>query len=183
MITASQIAPLRGQASDAAKTDQLKADLARLRSERDPLYLTVDEFDRILRWKLRQQIGRQRIRRSVNTDVVIRSVTGLALTITHDDPDYQTELRIGVLRSLRGVDVAVASAFLALSFPEDYAVVDFRGWRQVFDEDRRTFSISDYKRYLWEIRRLARELGWPAQEVDLAIWEYDRRNGYPTSTT
>lgn len=182
MITALQIEPLRGQAVDATETDELKADFAQLRRGRNPLYLTTTEFDRVLRWKLRQQFGRQRSHRAANTDAVIRSVTGLALTIEHADPDYQIELRIGLLCCLRGVGVPVASAFLALVFPEDYTVIDFRGWRQVFDKDRRTFSVPDYRKYLCEIRRLARELGWSAQEVDLGIWEFDRRNGHPAAS-
>jgi hypothetical protein len=76
---------------------------------------------------------------------------------------------------LRGVGVPVASAVLALVFPEEYGVIDFRGWWQIFGEKRSIFSISDYKRYLCELRHLADELNWPVQEVDLAIWEYDRK--------
>lgn len=86
-------------------------------------------------------------------------------------------MRVGILCALRGVGVPVASAVLALAFPDEYAVIDFRGWRQVFGEDRRQFGVGDYKRYLGEVRRLARELEWPVQEVDLAIWHYDTRNG------
>jgi len=108
---------------------------------------------------------------------VIRVVTGAALSIEHPDEDYEIELRLGILCTLRGVGVPVASAILALVFPERYAVIDFRGWRHVFGEERTTFSVSDYKRYLREIQRLSLELGWPVQEVDLAIWEYDRING------
>jgi hypothetical protein len=74
------------------------------------------------------------------------------------------------------VGVPVASAVLALVFPEEYAVIDFRGWRQLFDEEKTVFFTPDYKKYMREIRRLANELGWHAQEVDHAIWEYDRRN-------
>jgi len=141
------------------------------------MYLTLDELDRVLQWKLRGQHGRQRERRKANTEDVIRVVTGAALSIEHPDEDYEIELRLGILCTLRGVGVPVASAILALVFPERYAVIDFRGWRQVFGEERTTFSVSDYKRYLREIRRLSLELGWPVQEVDLAIWEYDRING------
>lgn len=173
MITASQIAPLRTDSIDYEETEQLKAELARLRRERQPLYLTAAEFEKILRWKLGQQIGRQRKRRSANTEEIIRQVTGLALTITHPDKEYELELRMGILCSLRGVAVSVASAVLALVFPEEYAVIDFRSWRQLFGEGETSFSISKYKKYLREIRRLANELDWPVQEVDHAIWEYD----------
>ena len=176
MITAAQIAPLRTAATDYEETKRLKAKLARVRRERQPLYLTGAEFEEILRWKLGQQFGRQRRRRSTNTEEIIRAVTGLALTITHHDKEYELELRMGILCSLRGVAVPVASAVLALVFPSEYAVIDFRGWRQIFGEGETVFSIPKYKRYLREIRRLADELGWLAQEVDHAIWEHDRRN-------
>jgi hypothetical protein len=176
MITAAQIAPLRTAAVDYEETRRLKEKLARVRRERQPLYLTAAEFEETLQWKLGQQIGRQRERRSANTEEIIRAVTGLALTIAHSDKEYELELRMGILCSLRGVAVPVASAVLALVFPEEYAVIDFRGWRQVFGEGETVFSIPKYKRYLREVRRLADELGWPVQEVDHAIWEYDGRN-------
>lgn len=177
MIVATALIPYRTSSDDYELTEHLKAQFARLRRERQPLYLTSEEFDQILRWKLRGQYGRRQEKRKANTEDVIRTVTGAALSVTHPDEDYETELRLGILCSLRGVGVPVASAVLALVFPEKYAVIDFRGWRQIFGEERRTFSIADYKRYLREIRRLAAELGWPVQEVDLAIWEYDRVNG------
>lgn len=177
MITAAELIPYRTSSDDYDLTEYLKGQFAKLRQERVPLYSTLAEFDEILRWKLRGQYGRQQERRKVNTDDLVRTVTTVALSLTHPDDDYETELRIGILCTLRGVGVPVASAILALIFPERYAVIDFRGWRQVFGEEKTTFSVSDYKRYLSEIRRLAFELGWSVQEVDLAIWEYDRING------
>ncbi|MCP4543513.1 MAG: hypothetical protein GY832_40895 [Chloroflexi bacterium] len=176
MITASQIAPLRAAGVDLDETERLKDQFAQLRVERCPLFLTAIEFDEILKWKLRGQYGRQRALREANTDEIIRSVTSLALTITHSSKDYELELRVNILWALRGVGVPVASAVLALVYPEQYAVIDFRGWRQIFDEQRTSFSVANYKRYMQEIRRLSQELGWTPQEVDLAIWEYDRRN-------
>jgi hypothetical protein len=155
-----------------------------MKRERHPLYSTLDEFDQVLRWKLRGQYGRQEEQRKANADDVVRVVTGAALSIEHPDKDYETELRLGMLCTLRGVGVPGTSAILALVFPERYAVIDFRGWRQVFGEDRTGFSVSDYQRYLREIQTLAQELGWPVQEVDLAIWEYDRINTRrPAATT
>lgn len=177
MITAIQLIQYRTASDDYSLTEYLKSRFRQLRGERQPFYLNSAEFDEILHWKLRGQYGRQREMRKANTDEVIRVVTGVALTITHPDEKYELELRMSMLCTLRGVGVPVASAVLALVFPDRYAVIDFRGWRQVFDEERTMFSILDYRRYLSEIRRLADELGWPVQEVDLAIWEYDRANG------
>jgi len=177
MIEASQIADLRYASDDYEQTERLKTKLKRLRKERRPFFLTADEFDEILHWKLRQQYGRQRHLRRYNTDELVRAVTGAALTISHKNKDYELELRVGILCALRGVGVPVASAILALVYPEEYAVIDYRAWRQVFSEERTALSVGDYKRYMEAIRPLARELGWPVQQVDLAIWEYDRMHG------
>jgi hypothetical protein len=98
------------------------------------------------------------------------------LTITHPDKEYELELRTDILCALRGVGVPVASAVLALVFPEAYAVIDFRGWRQIFDESKSVFSVPDYRKYMSKVRLLARELEWSVQEVDHAVWDYDRRN-------
>lgn len=176
MVTAAQLSPYRTKSNDYARTEQLKARFVRLRRDRCPFYLTLAEFDEILRWKLGRQYNRRRKSREANTEEVIKTVTGAAFAIAHPDEEYELELRMGMLCTLRGVGVPVASAVLALVFPEKYAVIDFRGWRQVFGEEKRVFSISEYKKYLREVRRLAGELGWPVQEVDLAIWEYDRVN-------
>lgn len=178
MIAATDLLPFRTSSDDFDLTEQLKAQFARLRQERSPMCLTSSEFEEILHWKLRGQYGRQRVWRECNTEDVIRAVTGLALGIIHPDPDYEIELRVGALCTLRGVGVPVASAVLALVYPETYAVIDFRGWRQVFDEERTTFTTVQYKTYLGKIHQLAHELGWHPQEVDLAIWEYDRMHGW-----
>ncbi len=181
MIQANDIRDLRPKDEE---TQQLIAKLARLRRRRDRFYLrrrnrfylTAGEFDEILRWKLRYQYGRARWLLAFNTDEVVRKVTGAALTIAHEDKHYELELRVGILCALRGVGVPVASAVLALLFPNEYGVIDFRVWRQLFGEDRTTFSIPDYKRYVAKLREIAAELRWPVQEVDHAIWEYDRNH-------
>ena len=167
MITASQITDFRTASGDFTETVALKERLARIRADRCPFYLTASEFDEILRWKLRGQYGRQRSRREANTEQVIQAVTGLALSITQENKEYELELRVGILCCLRGVGIPVASAILALVYPDRYAVIDFRGWRQVFGEERTTFSIGDYKRYMQKMHTwraswdgLFRKLTW-----------------------
>jgi hypothetical protein len=176
MITAAEIRPLFNKQIDIEWTNRLKLVLEGTRRDRDPLYLNKCELDQILDWKLGQQRGRISRYLDQNTDDLVRSVTALALTVSHSDKNYELELRVSVLCALRGIGVPVASAVLALVFPEQYAVIDFRGWRQVFGERRSDFSIADYRKYMREIRQLASELHWTPQEVDHAIWEHDRRS-------
>ena len=174
MITADQIRPFRYASYDYDETVALKKKLADLRQTRTPFYLTKLEFEEVLRWKLITQYNRQLAYRKPNTEEIVKSVTELALKITHEDKDYETELRVGILCTIRGVGVPVASAILALVYPEEYGVIDFRGWRQIFDVEKSTFTIPEYKRYLKELRKFRNELGWTVEEVDIAIWALDK---------
>lgn len=183
MITTSEIKKYRASSLDE-ETQILKKNFALLRLEREPFYLTFTDFDEILRWKLRSQYGRQQEIRKVNTEEIIRSVTGLALNISHPDIDYELELRVGILSSIRGVGVPVASAILTLVYPDKYGVIDFRVWRQIFEHESTNFTISDYKKYMKVLRKFSVELGWTVQEVDIAIWAYDQahNNRYSPSS-
>jgi len=180
MLRAADIRPFRTTAEDYAKTELLKKQLQDLRATRNPLYLTRDEIEPIFHWKLRDQYGRNKHLRDTNTDSAYRALTQAAFSIKETDPDYEAELRIGVLISLRGVGVPVASAILALTDPDHYCVIDFRGWRALFGEKRSTFDIPAYLEYLKEVRKVAKDLGWQVQETDLAIWAYDMKTNGPS---
>lgn len=175
MLRASQIAHLRRLSEDYDLTEELKRELRKVWETREPFCLTGAELERIFKWKLRSQYGRQAARRARTTDHIYQLVTRAAFEIERGDWAYEATVRIGILTALPGVGVPVASAILALTQPDRYCVIDFRGWRAVFGVDRRSFSVANYLEYVAEVSRLARELGWPIQEADLALWEHDRR--------
>lgn len=175
MIKADSIRHLRTASPDYAETERLKAEFRNRREERNPFFLTREELDRIFRWKLGAQYGRPGRHRARNSDAGYRAVTEAVFKIVGPDLEYECIVRLGLLLALPGVGVPVASAVLALTEPQRYCVIDYRGWRAVFGEDRKSFSIRDYWRYRSEVAGIAADLGWPVQEADLAIWEYDRR--------
>lgn len=175
MIKAADVHHLRTASPDYAETEALKAEFRRCREARNPFFLTSDELDRVFRWKLRSQYGRQANHRARNSEAAYRAVTEAVFKIVGPDFEYECAVRLGLLVALPGIGVPVASAILALTEPHRYCVIDFRGWRAVFGENRNAFSVGDYLRYRNEVARVAAELGWPVQEADLAIWEYDRR--------
>lgn len=177
MIEPGDLTDLRTAAPDYEETERLKARLGRLRTSRTPFCLTAEELEPVFRWKLGSQYGRVRKQLARNMVAAYQIVTRAAFEISDfDDPNRELELRVGLLCSLAGVGIGIASAILALVEPDRYCVIDFRGWRGVFGDRKSAFTVDDYKRYLAEVRRLARVLAWPVQEVDLAIWEHDRRN-------
>ena len=64
---------------------------------------------------------------------------------------------VTMLRLLPGVGTGVASAILALCYPKRYAPLDARVWQGLFDEERSTFELVHYRRYLAGLSELAAE--------------------------
>ena len=160
-MNAEDLRPFRQAAPDYYQTEQLKGDLRRLRSKRAPFYLTRDELERIFYWKLGNQYNRVAERLEQNTESGYKAITTAALSIIEDDADYEVQLRLGVLMSLSGVGIGVASAILALCDPDKYCVIDFRGWRTAFFPDEcHNFGLDTYLRYLHEVKRLTNALNW-----------------------
>lgn len=166
---------LRGKVEDHDKTEELEHHLTVLRRSRQPFYLTRADLEPILRWKLRTQYGRGAKFRKHLTDNLVRHVTRAAFEYKDTSCDIELGVRLRLLASLPGVGVPVASAILALVEPLRYCVVDFRGWRVLFGEEHRHFSVCDYRRYRRAIATLASRLGWPIHETDAVVWELDRR--------
>ena len=175
LIKATDIRGLRTAARDYAETERLKADLRDLRRSRRPFHLNRGELDRIFMWKLERQNGRQVAVRDATPDAMSEVVTRAAFEIDDAGSDMEADVRIGLLAALPGVGVPVASAILALNDPDHYCVIDFRGWRAAFGERRSSFSNAQYLDYRRAMSLLGRELGWPVQEVDLAVWAHDSK--------
>jgi hypothetical protein len=170
---ACHIEKLLQNTDDNHETKRLLKKFTSLKSERAPFYLTAKEFEEVLRWKLRSQYGRTSEKRKRNTPTLIETVTKAAFSISHPDEEMETRFKLHMLRTLIGVETAVASAILALCYPERYGVVDFRIWRQLFGEERKYFTTSDYIQYLTVVRELAAKYGYTVQQIDQAIWQYD----------
>lgn len=145
-----------------------------LKQNRNPFYLNIDELDEILQWKLRGQYNRQQKIREINNDFNVTTITKAAFAIFHSDKDIETTLRLKILTTLTGVEIPVASAILTLCFPNLYSVIDFRNWRQIYNNGKKTsYSTKEYINYLEIIKQLATEFDVTPQEIDIAIWQKD----------
>jgi hypothetical protein len=174
---------LRFDDADWQAHQQLKARFAAAREQRDPMYLTEGEFFEVAHWRLISQYGRAKRFLESNSSERIEAVTSRALSFSDADLDIEMLGRVTMLRVLPGVGMGVASAILALCFPEQYAPIDFRVWRQLFDSELSMFEVPEYRRYLEKLRGLADELAsldpaheWPVQLVDYFTWEHDAAN-------
>lgn len=145
-------------------------------------------FDEIAKWKFRGQYKRASRHWNDATRNALQSVTKLALSDFGSIPaDQLLELRVKLLTSIPGVGTGFASAILGLAFPELYCVIDFRGWRRVFPDHRKshasfarnngtpqlTFTVGEYCTYVKAVSEIAKKLGWSVRKTDTAIWAYD----------
>jgi hypothetical protein len=175
MISLARIRRVSRSGDDWDWAERIKTDLCRKRRVRAPFYITGDELSDIVSYKLREQEGRTAKHRALLDDAVVIPVSEAAFKLELPrDADLETAVRIGALSALPGIGIGVASAVLALAQPEQYAIIDWRGWRQVFGEDRETFTWRHYCSYLREVRRAAHQLRWHPQVVDWCLWNIDR---------
>jgi thermostable 8-oxoguanine DNA glycosylase len=178
-----EILDLVARAGNYKDTVALNEMMLRLKKERQELYLDETEFNAILKWKLRQQYGRQEAKRKANTPENIEATTKLCFNIPQlQDNVHDTRLRVHVLTALQGVGVPVASAILTFWKPETYAVIDFRNWRQLFEGPRAatTCSVKEYLAYLKVLQEMAAHHGVTMQQLDIAIWQKDIETPHPT---
>lgn len=106
-----------------------------------------------------------------NPDHVVKAVTKLAFELA--DEGYG----VGLLCALSGVDVRMASAFLALHNPSRFGVLDQFAWRALFGEEPGYYGEKQWSEYITEIQRLANEFGWTPREVDKALLMWGKYGG------
>jgi hypothetical protein len=136
--------------------------------------LALQTFNDVLDWKLGRQRKRTDKHRRGNAAELIRELTGAFWRVQHCDPDKLLKIKLSVLQSIPGVGIGVASTILTLSDPAHFAIIDFRNWEVLYSEEKHGFSVSEYKKYLVDVRNLASQLNCDVQEIDFVLWnEFD----------
>lgn len=170
-----EILKLIEEANKNSFNKEIFSKFKKLNIERTEFYINLQELEEILKWKLRNQYGRQKTKRKINTDENIKLITKTAFSIKHNDKEYETKLKLKTLSLIYGVEIPVASAILTICFPTKYSIIDFRNWRQVYKTEikKTTYSTSEYLDYMKEIKVLAKKYEMTTQEIDVAIWQKD----------
>jgi hypothetical protein len=102
---------------------------------------------------------------------LIQNITSCFAQVKHQDEKTQREIKLNVLCALPGVGLGVATAILTLSQPKYYGIIDYRVWKVLYGEDKRIFIMSDYRKYLEDIRKIASKIDCDVQVVDFLLWE------------
>ena len=145
-----------------------------LLAARDPAHLTLDELERVTRWKMGRGVWRARNLALVrgNDPGEVRRLGAEAFALM---PDPRRP--VALLARLAGVGPATASAVLAAARPDVYPFFDEIVADQIPGLGPVAFTLPYYLRYAERLRERAAALatgcpegGWTAHAAGLALW-------------
>ena len=147
--------------------------IASLSHVREVGFFTHNEFLSMCKWKEPRERRRQNW--ASNTEADVRMLSARALGA----PDEAR--RILYLCRLRGVGIPVASAFLALTDPERYGVIDIRVWQLLalyqevdYDQEGQGLQVLHWLDYLDKIRLWAGELKVSVRTIERTLFQHHR---------
>ncbi len=131
-------------------------------------YLTKPELEKVCAWKSARVM--KQVRR--NSPACVRKITRSAFSST-------SELeKIRKLITLHGVGVPMASAILMFMDPQQYPVIDIRGWQLLHamkavkaNERGANLTPGQWVEFLGIVRSYARQFGVSARDVQRALFE------------
>ena len=151
-----------------------RGELPGILAARDPAHLTLDELERVTRWKMGRGVWRARNLALVrgNDPGEVRRLSAEAFALM---PDPRRP--VALLARLAGVGPATASAALAAAHPELYPFFDELVAAQIPDLGPVAFTLPYYVRYAARLRERAAALaaaepaaGWNAHAAGQALW-------------
>jgi len=140
-----------------------------LSDQGEPKYLNKQYFVRLGRWKTKRQTSNYKR----NEESKIIEVTRSA---------YQSSdalIKLNILKTLRGVGVAVAGTILHYLHPDRFPIFDYHARRTLkkaglWSRDENDDSDQAWLEYTALMQDLASRLGTSLRELDKALFAYDK---------
>ena len=160
--------PIQRVSEYAARyTDDDDELLAIGRAVRHRGHYTLDEFQRVCRWKT----ARSAPLVAQNSSESVEATTRVALGESRSNRE-----RIKELQSLRGVGLPTASVLLHLVYPERYPILDVRALHAL-GVPASSQSYRFWESYVKEYRRLVKQASVDGRTLDQALWQWSREQG------
>jgi thermostable 8-oxoguanine DNA glycosylase len=131
--------------------------------------LTTFEFFAIITWKS----NRSKTKVRDGLAAAGKSASDLMKSVSRAE---KTEAKVETLRRIGGIGLPIASAILAVCYPDEFTVLDIRAWttlREVSTEtlpSRYPQDSGDYLQYCQVCRDLANEAGLSLRNLDRGLW-------------
>jgi hypothetical protein len=156
---------------DFISLDSLRGEFSHKLNSRKEKFLDSKEFEQILCWKLDTQAHRSKQLRLVNVDGLVIPITKAYFNLKSENFEYETEVKIKLLTSLKGVGTPLASAVMAITEPQKYCIVDSVLWEFIFNEEKSSFTTNDYLKFHKVIIELSEKLDRDVQKTEFTLWK------------
>ena len=148
--------------------------LPELIAARSPAYITLNELERVTRWKMKRGVWRERNRQLILSNETARvKQTSIEAFAAVPDPRKPVD----ILSRLAGVGPATSSAVLACVAPVLYPFFDELVAAQIPQLGKVAFTATYYQRYATKLRERAERLNgacqhrvWTSHELSQALW-------------
>jgi hypothetical protein len=156
---------------DFINLDSLRGEFSHKLNSRKEKFLDSKEFEQILCWKLDTQAHRSKKLRLVNVDGLVIPITKAYFNLKSENFEYETEVKIKLLTSLKGVGTPLASAVMAITEPQKYCIVDSVLWEFIFNEEKSSFTTNDYLKFHKVIIERSEKLDRDVQKTEFTLWK------------
>ena len=156
---------------DFINLDSLRGEFSHKLNSRKEKFLNSKEFEQILCWKLDTQAHRSKQLRLVNVDGLVIPITKAYFNLKSENFEYETEVKIKLLTSLKGVGTPLASAVMAITEPQKYCIVDSVLWEFIFNEEKSSFTTNDYLKFHKVIIERSEKLDRDVQKTEFTLWK------------
>jgi hypothetical protein len=156
---------------DFINLDSLRGEFSHKLNSRKEKFLDSKEFEQILCWKLDTQAHRSKQLRLVNVDGLVIPITKAYFNLKSENFEYETEVKIKLLTSLKGVGTPLASAVMAITEPQKYCIVDSVLWEFIFNEEKSSFTTNDYLKFHKVIIERSEKLDRDVQKTEFTLWK------------
>jgi len=129
-------------------------------------YLTKTEFLKICSWKT----PRSKPLCVINNEEFIREITFISFKTKSD------QLRIEILRLLKGVSWPTASAILHFCHKDQFPILDFRALYTLGYKEVPKYNYSFWKNYTEYCRILGNQFNLDLRSVDRALWQFSKEH-------
>ncbi len=142
-------------------------------------FMTLEELKKLSLWKTG---GRQQANIASNSAEAVKAITRAAIQVNLELPE-EPSLPVGILTTLQGVDIPIASTIMAVWDPQRFGILDIRVWQALCKAapddfrpivttggNRVPFRPNDVALYLCVIREIAAQTALSCREIDKALW-------------
>jgi hypothetical protein len=134
-------------------------------------YMTKQDLQRVIEWKFSGRlIGRRKRVLTLTEDLDEVFIQDLSALVFKYDND---EMRLKLLKTIRGIGNALSSVILAFYDPQNYGVLDIHAWRELFQEPEPYDIFVSYKqaiRFFQRLREIASKTGLSCRDIEKAYF-------------